>query len=122
MVNEALARLDSLLHTAIEAELSAPPVGPVEGECWLVGAAATGDWSGQDGAIACWQSGNWIFLTPRTGMRLYDKASGQEARFDGGWLRAAAVTSPSGGSVVDSEARTAIAGLVAALVSAGILA
>lgn len=121
-VNEALARLDALLHPAVEDELSNPPASPEDGQCWVVGASATGEWAGHDAAIACWQAGNWFFQTPQVGMQLFDKAAGRLARFDGSWVRADAVTAPDGGSTVDNEARTAIAGLISALVAAGILA
>ena len=120
-VNEALARIDMLLHTAVEGEADAPPVAPADGECWIVGSAPAGDWAGNAGALACWQSGNWLFATPPSGARVFDKATGQQAHFDNGWNRAAAVAAPAGGSVQDSEARTSIAGLIAALASAGIL-
>jgi hypothetical protein len=51
-----------------------------------------------------------------------EKPSGQEIRFVGGWQRPATPADPSGGTTVDAEARTAIAGLVEALIAAGILA
>src|SRR5690606_1377036 len=31
----------------------------------IVGAAATGDWSGHDGEIAAWQDGGWVFFAPK---------------------------------------------------------
>ncbi|KLE34455.1 DUF2793 domain-containing protein [Aurantiacibacter luteus] len=120
-VNEALARLDTLLHPAIEGIANAPPTSPVDGETWLVGDTPSGAWVGQAGKLAGRQSGNWVFAAPRAGMRLFDKAAGQQALFDGSWRRAAAIAAPTGGSVTDVEARTAIAGLVTALVAAGIL-
>ena len=60
-------------------------------------------------------------LAPGTGMRVFDKATGQQALFDAGWHRAEVVATPSGGSVVDVEARAAIAGLISALVATRIL-
>ena len=120
-VNEAHALADALLHCAIEEEASAPPGTPVEGSNWLVGSGATGDWVGHDGAIACRQAGNWIFVEPRDGMRVLDRSTGQELRYFGGWNAPTVPGEPSGGSIVDAEARTAIAGLIAALRVAGIL-
>jgi len=121
-VNEALAITDALLHCAIEGELSAPPATPVDGENWLVSASATGAWEGHDGAIACRQGGNWLFVAPVDGMRVLDRATGQERRFLGGWQAAIAPAAPTGGTTIDAEARAAIAGILAALRSAGILA
>ncbi len=121
-VNEALARIDGLLHTAIEGETNTPPTTPQDGQSWIVGSAPTGAWAGQAGKLACRQSGNWLFAAPTSGMRIYDAATGQQLIFDGAWQRAAPVTAPIGGTTVDTQARTAIAGLISALVAAGILA
>ena len=54
-------------------------------------------------------------------MRILDKAVGQDKVFSSGWHSAGNVAEPAGGEIVDTEARTAIAGLIAALSSAGIL-
>lgn len=120
-VNEALARIDALLHLAVEAEQNDPPASPSDGECWIIGTVPTGVWSGHPGEIAMWQGGNWLFAMPQPGMAVFDKAQDMQARYDGGWNRAAAVTTPTGGSVQDAEARSAITGLIAALGAAGIL-
>lgn len=121
-VNEAHAIADALLHPAIEGEADSPPTPPQEGECWLVGSAPTSDWADHAGDLACYQAGTWIFVTPRDGMRLLDQQDGQDIRYrNGSWQRPPAPTEPSGGTTVDSEARTAIVELVDALISAGIL-
>lgn len=122
-VNEALAMIDGLLHAAIEEQRSSPPASPTDGLCWLIGSAATGDWAGHDGAIAMRQLGQWLFVAPRDGMQCLDKATGQMIRRIGGaWRTPAAPSAPSGGSVVDAEARSALAALVSALRQAGVLA
>ncbi len=120
-VNEANARVDMLLHTAIEGEASAPPTAAQDGECWLVGAVATGAWTGHDGELAGRQSGNWLFALPRNGMTVLDQATGQIRRYADGWQAAIAVAPPTGGTVIDVQARTAITDLIAALVAGGIL-
>lgn len=121
-VNEAHALLDALLHAAIEGVGSSPPATPVEGECWLVGTTPTGAWAGHAGELAAYQLGDWIFATPREGMRILDKEAGQDICFRGGWRRPATPPPPTGGATVDAEARAAIAGLIEVLIAAGILA
>lgn len=119
-VNEAHARADTLLHPAIEGEASAPPVEPEEGDCWLIGAGATGDWTGEDGKIACRQLGNWLFVTPRDGLSMLDRSTGQNLRYLDGWQAAEAPAAPTGGTTADTQARTAIVGLIDALRTAGV--
>lgn len=121
-INEAFARIDALLHAVVQGEANDPPASPQDGECWLVGAAPVGDWSGQAGMIACRQAGSWLFAQSLEGMTVFDKAAGQTARYANGWQRAASVTAPAGGTSEDSEARAAIAELIAALQQSGILA
>ena len=110
-----------LLHPAVEGETDEPPAAPADGECWLVGASPTGDWTGHAGEIAGYQAGNWLFAKAVEGMRIFDKALGRQRIYLGSWQDATAVAGPSGGTTVDNEARTAIAGLIAALVANGML-
>lgn len=119
-VNEAHALIDALLHCAIEGETDTPPAAPVDGESWLVGPAASGEWAGRDGAIAFRQAGNWLFVLPRDGLRLLDRSTGQERRFLGEWKIPSAAAEPIGGTTVDAQARVAISQLIAALKVAGI--
>ena len=114
-VNEAHALADALLHAACEDEAAAPPVDPADGEAWLVATGATGEWAGEDGKLAARQAGNWLVVAPKDGMRLFDRATGQVLLYNGG--RAL----PSGGSVIDAEARNAIGELISALVDGGVL-
>src|SRR4051794_1231339 len=87
-VNETSARIDALLHGAIEGEQAAPPTSPSDGQAWLVAPGASGDWSGQSGKIAARQGGNWLFAVPRDGMKLLNRTSGQEIRYAGTWKAA----------------------------------
>ncbi len=120
-VNEALARLDILLHPAVEGERSSPPDPPVEGQCWLIVEPATGDWHGQADKIAGYAGGGWVFLAPAEGMRLWDKAAEQRlTRVDGQWRRIVPPAVPDGGTTIDSEARAAVINLIASLRDAGI--
>ena len=119
-VNEAHALADALLHCAIEGEASAPPSVPVEGTSWLIASGATGAWAGKSGMLACRQAGNWLFVAPRDGLLVLDRSSGQTLRYRGSWIVPEIPLEPTGGSTVDSEARTAISQLFAALRVAGI--
>jgi hypothetical protein len=120
-VNETIARIDALLHGAIEGELTAPPASPADGQAWLVGTGASDAWLGQAGKIAARQAGNWLFFTPRDGIKLLNRASGQEMRFFTSWKSATRPSLPSGGTTIDAEARTSLAAILAALTTAGIV-
>lgn len=120
-VNEALALIDALLHIVVEGEAAVPPASPTDGECWIVGNEPTGDWFGQAGNIACRQAGTWLFLSPADGLTLFDKTAGCTARFGDGWHRTSPVPAPEGGTTVDTEARAAIAGVIAALETLGVI-
>ncbi|MXO61083.1 DUF2793 domain-containing protein [Altererythrobacter salegens] len=120
-VNEAHALTDALLHAACEGEAVSPPATPADGEAWLVGIGADGDWTGEDGKLATWQAGSWLFAAPNDGMRLFDRSTGQVILYAGGWQRPAAPAVPAGGTTVDDEARAAISSLITALISGGIL-
>jgi len=121
--NEALTLLDLLVQPVVEAgPLAAPPPSPGAGQGWIVGAGATGDWSGREGALALWTAGGWRFVAPSAGMRTLRLSDESWLRFDGGdWIEPATVASPAGGATIDSEARAAIAALILALVGHGLL-
>lgn len=120
-VNELAARLDALLFLAVEGTQSVPPSAPSDGQSWLIGASPIDEWAGRAGEIALRQSGNWLFAAPVAGMRLLNKASGQERRYHTAWLAPAKPATPSGGSTIDAEARTAIGAIITALATAGIV-
>jgi len=121
-LNEAHARLDMLLHAAVQGTANAPPAEPGEGECWLVGNAPSGPWADHAGELTAFQAGAWLFAAPRDGMVVLDCPSRQRLVWNEGWQRPQTPPSPDGGSTVDAEARAAIAGLVEALIMAGVLA
>lgn len=121
-VNEVAARIDALLHGAVESESAAPPATPVDGQAWLIAGGASGEWSGKAGQIAARQAGNWLYALPRDGMQILNKATGQQIHYKGGWQAPARPTAPSGGTVIDNEARAAIAALIACLTAGGIIA
>ena len=121
--NEALVVLDALVHAAVEAgPIAAPPATPAEGQCWIVGPAATGEWSGQEGAIALWTAGGWRFVAPRDGMQAVRLIDRERLRYDGGeWTPPETIAAPSGGAVIDVEARATLAALVLAMEAQGLM-
>ena len=120
-VNEANARADMLLHPAILGTANAPPATPQDGDCWLIGTVPTGEWTGHAEQLAGRQAGNWLFAQPRNGMTVLDLSAGKIRRYANGWLSANAVPAPTGGTVIDTQARSAITALIAALIAGGIL-
>ena len=110
--NEALARIDALLHPAVEAILNTPPSEMSEssdGLCWLIGSSARGIWQGLSGQIARWSGGSWRYVAPVAGMTLWLAAEDKRLFYiAGAWVEPNAIDSPVGGTVIDSEARTAV--------------
>jgi hypothetical protein len=121
-VNEAFARIDALLQPVVLAERAAPPAEPLPGDCYLLADAVSGAWAGHERALAVWAENQWLYLPPREGARVCDLATGSLVMFtaDDGWQRIAAPVLPAGGATQDSEARSAIEAIVAALGAAGI--
>jgi hypothetical protein len=140
--NEALVRIDLALHPAVEeAPIAAPPADPADGGCWIVAVPGTGEWSGRDGMLAMWSEGGWRFLAPAPGTIAWNKSASLPLLWDGTqWLdgalscarlvvngvqvvgpRQPGVSSPSGGTIIDEEARAAINALTAALMSHGLI-
>jgi hypothetical protein len=139
--NEALVLVDAVLQAAVEeGPRAAPPASPQPGQCWIVAGAASGAWSGRDHCLAISTDGGWRFVAPIAGMRVWDKAAAVPRQWDGNaWSggrvacaglsiggldvvgeRLPAVPSPSGGTIIDAEARTAVAAVIAALKSHGL--
>lgn len=120
--NEALTLLDLLTHPVIEsAELTAPPADPVAGQMWRVGPAPTGIWSGQAGRIAALTEGGWRYINVFEGLILWDKSRAKQIRFhQGAWIEPNNIPEPTGGTVIDVEARATIANIAALLVKWGL--
>ncbi|WP_417621164.1 DUF2793 domain-containing protein [Parasphingorhabdus sp.] len=119
--NEALARLDFLIHPTVQAiETDPATVVPVPGQSWLVGPGAVNDWFDHDNQIAGWTENGWLFISPIMSMRVFVESSGCFVVFNDSWHLADAIGSPVGGAVVDTEARVAIDSILAALRVQGI--
>lgn len=136
----ATVLLDSMTQAVVlSVAPSSVPSTPVAGQSWIVGAGATGDWSGQDGALATWTAGGWRFTAAFDGMTAWSLADAvQVSRIAGVWeigrvrasallidgdqvvgARQPAIADPSGGATVDAEARDCIALILEALRSHG---
>lgn len=120
--NEALARIDFLMHPAVQSiETDPTTIVPVVGQSWLVGAGAVDEWSGRDDQIAGWTRNGWVFITPLALMRIYIESMASSAVYRGFWQLAEAVERPVAGAVVDVEARSAIDSILAVLEAQGIV-
>lgn len=139
--NEALLRLDALVGATVQAILNLPPSEPGIGLSWVVGQTPSGAWQQHAGEIAYWQEGGWTFLPPSPGFIAWSQEHGSHITFDGTAWRADAwpvrsievggkavisarqesILSPNGGTVVDTEARTAVSAILVAMRSHGLI-
>lgn len=134
--NEALALIDIAVQPIVQGVgPNTPPAAPLPGQCWIVGSAPTGAWTGQAEALAGWTAGGWRFAAPLEGMSAWSSADQSLARYrmgqwEVGMVRAQrliiagapsvgasqpAIAVPSGGSVVDVNARQSISQIIAVL-------
>jgi Protein of unknown function (DUF2793) len=123
--NEAIVRIDALLHAVAQDILTTPPsVSDADiGKCWLVSAVPSGGWAGKAGDLAVWIGGGWRFCTAAEGMRVRLQTSGTDyIRSEGEWVAAPAIADPVNGSVIDVETRQAIGALFQYLRSIGFIA
>lgn len=86
--NEALLKLDALLHLGVEdSGLNATPADPEEGQRHIVGSAPTDAFAGHAGEVAAFQDGAWKFFAPRAGWTAWDKTAQALLVFhDGAWI------------------------------------
>lgn len=124
--NEALARIDALLHPVVQDRIATPPVGLTaasDGLCWLITAPATGVWTGRDKQIARWSGGSWRYLSPVAGMTIWIAALEKRLFYiDDVWFEPGAIANPVGGSVIDTESRAAIVAILSHLRQISVLA
>ena len=142
-VNEALARLDIAVQaSAVAGGVDQPPETPAIGQCWIIGDAPAGAWSGHAGMLAGWTSGGWRFVAPAEGLAVWVEAEGAVWRRAGGAWKAgelsgsrvviggvqvvgaqhAAIAAPSGGDVIDVQARATLGAILDAMRSHGLVA
>lgn len=121
-LNQALTLIDAILTPSVNASLGTPPPTPDEGESFRVSAPATADWINHEGEIAIRIGGTWQFVQPMAGMTIFDRADAAYWHYNSTWKSASEPAVPTGGSVVDIEARTALTDLIQALRNLGIFA
>ncbi len=82
--NEAITLLDALAQIAVkERDRATPPEAPDPGDRYIVGNGATGVFAGHEGALALYDAGRWIFLSPRPGWIAYVEGEAGLVAFDG---------------------------------------
>ncbi len=71
--NEALRQLDLVVQLSVtERVRTSPPDTPLEGDRYIVGEGANGDWAGHDRNLAFYDSdAGWLFTTPKPGWCAY---------------------------------------------------
>jgi hypothetical protein len=121
-VNQALSLLDALHPRMVIASQSVPPATAPDGSCFRVTQNPAAAWAGHEDDIAVMVGGGWHFVRPIAGMEIFEQAASYWLVYRGQWQSVAAPASPSGGPVIDIEARATLATLIQALVTLGLLA
>jgi hypothetical protein len=100
-----------------------------------------GIWAGHADALACWTGGGWRFVEAVPGMLVWNRAQQLWVYWDGAaWSegslptsrimvggqqvvgpRQPAIPSPSNGTIIDAECRSAVAAIIVALKSHGLV-
>ena len=101
-VNEGFSRLDALVQLAVKSfDAVNPPGSSEEGDVHAIGAGATNVWSGQEGKLAIYQNGGWVFVTPVAGWQGWSEVKGSRIQFDGtAWIEGAGSMSANGAGFV----------------------
>jgi hypothetical protein len=70
--NDALTRLDALVHLAVQSRSqTTPPSSPGALAAYIVPAAGTGVFAGHSDDLAIFEDGGWSFLEPRAGWQAW---------------------------------------------------
>jgi hypothetical protein len=78
--------------SVLDRNLTSPPATPADGDTYIVGAAATGDWAAQDDEVAVWDGAAWVFYAPRVGWVAYiEDEEVLSAYKSGGWSTGIAI-------------------------------
>ena len=67
-----LKRLGAVVGLAVkDRDLATPPASPVDGDRYIIPAAATGVWAGRTNQIAVRVASTWEYYTPKVGWLCY---------------------------------------------------
>jgi hypothetical protein len=138
--NEALLALDGLVAlAAVSRSAAGPPSGPGPGEVQIVAATATVAWGAAAGTVMQWLGSGWQPRVPVDGQLAFVADEAIMLVHAGSWralwpvagltiagravlsVPPGSVAAPAGGTVVDDQARGAIAQLISQLQAQGIL-
>jgi hypothetical protein len=120
---------------------ASPPASPPLGVCYIIAGSPTGAWAGKAQCIAAFTSGGWRFISPFEGVMAYVRSTSTYATYRAAaWeigvlrgtnvvlggqqvvgSRVAAILSASGGTTVDSQARSVIDQILAAMRQHGLI-
>ena len=71
----------------IDRDLLTPPGSPTDGDAYIIGSPAAGDWTGKEDDVAFRMSGVWVEKTIVTGVRLYLVDENTDVIWDGSaWI------------------------------------
>lgn len=82
-VNASALILEAVSIGVVLDQLNTPPGAPTNGQLYLVGAAGTGAFLGQNNKLALYDSTTWYFYSPKTNQTLYNTALASYVRFGG---------------------------------------
>ena len=93
--NEALVIIDNILQNGvIDKDLTTPPSSPNTNDIYIVGASATGTWSGKDNQLAFYDNG-WRFIEAREGFTFWVNDENKLYSFDGSnWIETLSTITP----------------------------
>ena len=97
-------------------------MNPQDGLLYRVGVSPVGEWSDKADSLALFIGGDWHYIAPFYGMRMFDRETGAQLFFDSVWRSAVQPSSPTGGTTIDEQSRQSISEIMSALESLGLFA
>ncbi len=104
---------NALFHTEIIAarkiidrDLLSPPGSPSDGDAYIIGSPATGDWSGKEDDVAFRMSGVWVEKTIVKGVKLHVIDEDTDVIWDGSaWIATDGETTLTDGANIDWDTK-----------------